>query len=211
MPIATVSDTSILFIHVPKCAGMSVDQFLRDNAQVTAEARLRAYSKNIRLRHLHREPLEQLYSSACFDWVFMIVRHPVARMISEYRYQRRKGGLHPQNFTPFGLWLRFWLRRARRNPSVRENHFRPQADFLTFDAEVFQVEQGLDPFVERFSQITGIETPAPMPIKNASPKQAVHVSDADRRLIGDFFHADFAAFGYDVTQDTDSVTHQAGG
>ena len=211
MPIATVAETSILFVHVPKCAGMSVDKFLRDNAQVTAEARLRAYGKNIRLRHLHREPLEQLYSAACFDWVFMVVRHPVERMISEYRYQRRKGGLHPQNVTPFSLWLRFWLFRARRNPGVRENHFRPQSDFVTFDPEIFKVEHGLTSLEDRFQQITGIETPAPMSRLNTSPTEVVPVSDADRRLIGDFYHADFAAFGYDVHQDVSGVTNQANG
>jgi len=198
MPIASVADKSILFIHVPKCAGMSMDQFLRANAHVTAEARLRAYSKNIRLRHLHREPLEQLYHASCFHWVFMIVRHPVGRMVSEYRYQRRKGGLHPQNFISFSLWLRYWLYRARRNASVRENHFRPQSDFASFGAEVFALENGLGPVVDRFSQVTGVTSPVPIEMRNASPKQPVAVSKADRRLIGDFFHADFAAFGYDI-------------
>ena len=196
MPVVTANGRTLLFVHVPKTAGMSVARFMSDNGTVTAANRLTAYGQSPRLRHLHAEPLTELYAKGCFDWVFMIVRDPVQKMLSEYRYQRRKSGLHLPNLLSFPVWLRYSLARRRRDPSYRENHFRPQAEFRVFDAEVFRLEDGLDHLETRFCEVTGVANPIRMTRENPSPKRKIDVRPQDVALIRETFARDYQEFGY---------------
>lgn len=198
MPVAQTNGKTVLFIHIPKTAGMSIDRFLRANGKVTAAERLTAYGRRVRLRHLHAEPLQELYLPGCFDWCFMIVRHPEQKLISEYRYHRRRGGLRPQNFMSFSVWLRYSFARAHLNPSYRENHFRPQTEFRAFDAEVFRLEDGLSQVEARFGTVTDLGGQlASISRENVSPPTPVVVSELDRALINSRYAADYEAFGYD--------------
>jgi len=196
MPVANISGVSVLFIHIPKCAGMSISRLLADAGTVVSDRYLDAYGRRIRLRHLHREPLQQLYTEASFDWVFAIVRHPEERMKSEYRYQRRKSGFHLQNVMPFQKWLRYSLWRAALSASYRENHFRPQTDFLAFNPEIFRLDDGLEAFQERFRVVTGYSAGGFLNHDNRSPKEEILVTDADRALIRKHYAADYRAFGF---------------
>ena len=79
-------------------------------------------------QHFHGTLLEQLFGAEEFDWAFMVVRHPVGRMVSQYRYEvhRRR---QPLPAPPFFRWLRETILARRDNPYVRDNHLRPQHEF----------------------------------------------------------------------------------
>ena len=98
MPILTTGTKRILYIHVPKTGGTSVEDLLRSYG-----GDLTLYSpRNAGLpcvaQHFHGEVLRELLGLGNsvgnradehgFDFIFMTVRHPISRLLSEYRHQR---------------------------------------------------------------------------------------------------------------------------
>ena len=109
------------------------------------------------------------------DIVFAVVRDPVARMASEYRWQRRgRRGRRLGKLLaclPFGIWLRLMLAMAARHPHAMDNHLRPQSDFIPEGATVFRFEAGLQPVADWLSGETGHPEGLEMPhsLKNRQP------------------------------------------
>ena len=77
----------------------------------------------------------EFFVDTVFDGFFMVVRHPVERLLSQYRYQTRKA--NPiQDRMSFFFWLRYVLLRRRINLYYRVNHFRLPHEFEAFGADV---------------------------------------------------------------------------
>lgn len=197
MPVATVNGRKFLFIHVPKTGGMAMSAFLHAHATVTLEDKVEIDGRLVRARHLHGAAYEQLFPSGAFDWSFVIVRHPVARLVSEYTFQTRKSGFHIQNLMSFPVWLRYSFARADADPGYRDNHFRPQAEFQCFDCDVFRMEEGLDRAAEAFRTRAGLVEITPVARRNASPAGRVDIGIRERALIRERYAGDFELFGYD--------------
>lgn len=154
--------------------------------------------REIHPRHQPREVLEEIFDPAMFDLVFMVVRHPVARLVSEYRYQRRKGGYRLANFLGFGWWLRYHLFRFRSNPSWRDHHFRPQTSFESLGCRVFRLEEGLAAPFAALAEVTGVPRNENPPRRNVSVPIPVKVSGRDLCSIARVYEADFKRYGYEV-------------
>lgn len=193
MPIFTVQDKRVLFIHVPKTGGTAVAQHLSQYMDVSFDAQPPGLAVRLLPRHLHAEPLQALLSTGMFDWTFMVVRDPVERLASEYRYQKRK----PRPVLPPSLWLRRALWHRSRNPYYRDNHFRPQFEFECFGAEVFRYEDGLEHVIEALNRRIGTDIPRALGRDNVSPAIPVRWSRTDLALIGDTYADDFARYGYE--------------
>ena len=170
MPSLTLPDRLIWFAHCPKAGGTSVEQFMVSR---WGEA----------IGHLHwgwdvwwrrggwrlatppSSPQHLVWADARAhlprppDAVFAVVRDPVARMISEYRWQRqaRRGTRlgRALSYLPFSFWLRLMLATARRSPYAFDNHFRPQTDFVPEGARVFRLEDGLQPAIDWLLEAAG--------------------------------------------------------
>jgi hypothetical protein len=197
MPLFEINGRRILFIHVPKNAGTSITNLLSQYSEARLDAKLRIYGKTFRARHLHGELLEQMIHPGMVDYAFMVVRHPLARMISEYHYQRRPGtsGIRWQRLTGFEAWLDYSLWRSSLDPGYWESHFRPQSSFECFDCEVFRLEDGLDAMSHRLSEVTG-QPIGTAPTLNSQPRAHLTVSPSARYRILDRYRNDCARFGY---------------
>jgi hypothetical protein len=134
------------------------------------------------------------------DYAFTVVRHPVARAVSEYRYQRRASGVHLTRWRMAGFetWLRYSLHQAKANPDYRDRHFRPQVDFLCFDCVVHRYEDGLEAVMASLAAATGKDIPYETAPRNISPPRAVRVTQSSLDLLAQFYAADFERFGYSV-------------
>ena len=110
-------------------------------------------SKPIPLQHLHGALLRRLLLPGQFDLVFMLVRDPVQRMISEYRHAREMW--RPEALLSFSAWLRICLGLARTDPAFRNNHFRAQADYHVEGAKVLHYEDGMLPCLNEISATIG--------------------------------------------------------
>jgi hypothetical protein len=199
MPLFEINGRRILFIHVPKNAGTSITSLLSQYSEARLDAKLRIYGKTFRPRHLHGELLEQMIHPGMIDYAFMVVRHPLARMFSEYHYQRRPGtaGIRWQRLTGFEAWLDYSLWRSSLDPGYWENHFRPQSSFECFDCEVFRLEDGLDAMSHRLSEVTG-QPIGTAPTLNSHPRSHPVLGRSIRAKISRRYGPDLYRYGYEV-------------
>jgi hypothetical protein len=138
-----------------------------------------------------------------FDYVFMTVRHPVARIVSEYgmRHQDREA----RSTEGFSSWLNTTLDRYGRNPFLCDNHIRPQIDFMIPGCDVYKQEDKFDAaWVDHLADRLGTSL-----VKSASMGQRLANSHAgekfsllpsDLNRLEAFYAADFDAFGYPVNE-----------
>lgn len=196
MAVFSCRGQSVLFVHTPKCAGTSVTTVLEALGEKRFDDRIRIGRHAVRPRHLPREALERIFLPEMFDYSFMMVRNPVERVLSEYRYQCRKAFPRWQAILGFDRWLALSLARAASDPWYRENHFRPQTDFRVFDCDVFRVEEGLAPLVAKLAEITGMDMPAVTEHRNRTEARDIRMTSRSLDLILRTYRADFEAFGY---------------
>ncbi len=212
MPSLNLNNRLIWFAHCPKAGGTSVEAAM--------VARWGA-----KVEHLHwgwdlwwrrggwraadppNSPQHLIWEDALSalarppDVVFALVRDPVVRMVSEYRWQRhgRRGTRlgRALAYLPFSVWLALMLAMARRNPYAFDNHLRPQADFVPVNAQVFRLEDGMAPVLDWLATIadTDLGQNEP-PHRLHRPGKPVRVGDGAKGRIAAAFAADYTRFEY---------------
>ena len=211
MPSLTLPDRLIWFAHCPKAGGTSIEQLMvarwGDAVGHLYWGWDRWWQKGgWRVADPPNSPQHLVWRDAARllprapDRVFAVVRDPVARMASEYRYQRgaRRGTWMGKALArlPFSIWLRLMLALAERAPYAFDNHLRPQVDFMPEDAEVFHLEAGLRPVADWLSQATGTD-PGAFSLPHALPSgRPARVSAVDQALIARIFARDYDRFAY---------------
>lgn len=212
MPSLTLEHRLIWFAHCPKAGGTSVERILVDHFG-DAVGHLhwgwdlwwkgggwrRANPPNSP-QHLIWEDAERALPRAP-DLVFALVRNPVARLVSEYRYQRRlRRGTRLGRmlaYLPFPLWIRLMLQVARVNPYAFDNHLRPQCDFIPNHAAVFQLEDGMEPVGAWLADHADDATLMfRLPRLLASGAHTPRIDPRDQALIAYVFGSDYIRFGY---------------
>ncbi len=147
-------------------------------------------------QHLHAAPLLMLLRPAKLRYVFMTVRHPLTRVLSEYKMQGRAA----RRAMPLSPWLDRAMTAYMDDPYTTDNHFRPQHEFIVPGCDVFRQEKGYGQvFLERLSERTGMSFEAnTVGNYNADERQDVDEADIEkiRPFVRQFYRQDFAAFGY---------------
>ena len=201
MPVFAINGKSVLFIHVPKTGGTTVERVLSQFGPMSLHNGGNCFrdqfrggwlSKPVPLQHLHGALLKRLLLPGQFDLVFMLVRDPVQRMISEYRHSRGLG--RPEAMLPFSAWLRICLRLVRSDPSFRNNHFRGQADYHVDGAKVLHFEDGMLQCINEISAALGIAKLENLPHERRSKNYAAEPTLSDVELIQQAFAADYEMF-----------------
>ena len=167
---------NILFLHVPKCGGGSIEKFFRDNGFVEEfrciDRRLLGLYR-CSPQHWHRSMLESVLKMDSFDYIFSVVRDPVARLISEYKWRLA----HPLAADGVDLWYERVRDLFSRDPYLFDNHMRAQVEFLVPSAKVFRLEGSLQAVVDRIALDLGMRFKSP---SIANQKSGVH----QKRLYG---------------------------
>ena len=212
MPFTIIDGQGLFFAHVPKAAGTSIEDYL--------EARFGRLSmldrewfgigkghdgvlqRSVRTspQHISAADAEMFLPPPPFPiHRFAFVRDPTARIVSEFKYQRRYGHLKNRTIPPsFTLWFSAMIAAARREPTVCDNHIRPQVDFVSEQTRVFHLEDGFSDFVAWLNDVTDTTAPPEITIGSAlsSGEQVVELTDRDCEMISAYYEEDFREFGY---------------
>lgn len=199
MPLAHYNGKTIFFAHVPKTGGSSVEDYL-----IRRFGPLSIKDKNKRegvlgtgllipTTHLAAVDIKELLPHD-LSYSFAVVRDPLARLKSEFRYQ---SGISRMSKLGFSAWLRVMLTAARREPRLYENHIRPQSDLVPEGAEIFKLENGFDEMIAQLDAVVGDST-ADLSVShlNARKKEPLEMSRADVEAAVAFYDADYERFGY---------------
>jgi hypothetical protein len=207
VPIFTRDQRSVLFVHVPKTGGTTLERLLMQAGwEVGFRATPRTHPDQIRLhrvspQHYHAALLEQTLRLDRFDAIFLVTREPLARFRSEYAMRnKRKDGAGSAEHVE--AWTRRVLGRARRDPCVLDNHLRPQHEFLVPGAQVFRLEDGMDSIVAAVNGAwdLGLSNDIPQHLSSGGDgrisSRDVEVSGAVAASVREFYRRDHELLGY---------------
>ena len=208
MPLFRVNGQLHFFAHVPKCAGTSVEHYLRErfgalafydnfHTQIPPNTRW----TNTSPQHVDIASFYRLIPENWITASFAVVRHPVKRVISAYHFQAEVEGKLEADHS-IDDWLAAWIATADINGFMYDNHLRRQTELVPDDARVFYLEHGLGSVVGYLDGLAE-NSDGPRSIladntRKAGHKPAVTLSDASMALIAEYYAADFARFGYSL-------------
>ncbi len=181
MPLARIADTLIFFVHVPKTGGTSVEAYLRAKGGLALSgARGHGWSRTTP-QHMHRAVHAEMVPPGFYDHGFAVLRDPRARLFSEFRMRvepmraklrplgwmraaaRRARGIPSYGarvgrrleIIDFDTWVARSFAEYRKDPFYKDNHFRPQHEFIDPGLRLFLFEEGLDPVFRWIDEVTG--------------------------------------------------------
>ena len=206
MPVFRREGKNVLFVHVPKTGGTSVERlFVGSGWKATyLDRKVGPESVNWLRRcspqHMHAEMLQLLLHLDRFDHIFMTVRDPLARFRSEYSMRHRDDLRTDSELVD--AWAERAFSKYRANPFRHDNHLRPQHEFLVPGAVVYKLEDGLDRMAADLRERCGLELAEEVPHRMARAKQSgipsekVQVSPETEKRVREFYEGDYTQFGY---------------
>jgi hypothetical protein len=206
MPVYRINGRNVLFIHVLKTGGTSVEKILAAHAsaglhnngrKLLAPAKASLLESGLAMQHFHADILTKMFPVGYFDYAFMIVRHPANRLVSEYMHWRNYSRVVAA--VPFNMWAHNVLRLRLLAPHLSNNHFRAQSDFHCFGAEVFHFEHGLQNILKSVAARLSLPEPDTVPHERKSQALDCPISPGVMQRLKLAYAADYANFGYPMS------------
>ena len=190
----------IIFIHIPKTAGSSIEHLLRDEGKYELDfigvrnGRSTHHYMGIELKLI----LKELYPTY---YKFSFVRNPYDRLISEYFWCRIENVGHKFNktFDEFLDYVEDVIKNKKFFKPIDNDHFIPQYSFLFFNNKLI---------VNNIFKYEDIETVAPLIKKrlkikttlqhlNKSKKNEITLTQEQKDRIYNLYKIDFETFNYE--------------
>lgn len=214
MPLYQYKDISaertFYFVHIPKAGGAAINSyfkkvglkaFFEHDYFKPAEAYLRVIPSHYDYETADRLfRLDRMYS-------FAVVRNPVRRLVSEYKFRVQRFNLPPEiKQLPFKEFLKFAVAKLDKDPDFWKGHFRPQHHFVGPKIKkIYRYEDGLDNVVRHVFADNGlkIDGTIDVPTVNKTKSQPVEIDDETIGFIARNYGEDFKRFGYPIEQPVD--------
>jgi hypothetical protein len=221
-----VNNKIVLFTHVPKCAGVSVESYLekvvgslsfRDNAYLSHEAST-VWNKSSP-QHVDGLSMSRLFpDSKFFDHYFSVVRHPIKRVVSAYKFQKYVEKSIASNMKINDFFLRL---KAEDINSIGfcDNHFMPMHRFFVplngfkyklfkrVKYKVFKLEEGLQE-VKNWLETEVFDSQTNIQIGHENSMDKFDLSSEDFTLnaeaiyhLNELYKQDFELFQYSPSHD----------
>lgn len=198
MTMLRVAQKIVLFVHIPKTGGTTIEDYYR------TIGRLSIFSRNswglCPPQHWDAEIINDLIPPEFYDYAFAVVRHPYDRVLSEYKYRCDLGSVDPAR-TRFSDWFSAAAKACRTDPRTLQNHMRPQAEFLFADVEVFKFERGLGTIIADVDRKLEVMESREIPHSKRGGERVVQIGESDLQLVREFYERDFYEFSYDPSFD----------
>lgn len=197
MPFIQHNGKCILFIHIPKAGGTSIESWMKGIAPLRLFSVGVPHASRCTPQHYRMQDIRSILGDGFFDYALAVVRNPYDRIESEYRMraQLAKQGFW-KAFPAFSLWIEDNLDRQKREKFHLDNHLRPQWEFIGQDVEIFQLENGLSAPLAAMAAHLGIEPPAEDFHERRSDPLEIEWDPVDRIRVRDHYARDFETFGY---------------
>lgn len=206
MPLYEHRGRRVLFVHIPKTGGTSIEAAFRraDFEESYRSTSLTSYGCHP--QHLTAKNLVEEFPGLPFDYVFAVVRDPVARFGSERVWRAGHKAKAGKPIPDFDSFANDWLDRYEANPSVGGNHFRPQIEFLLPRMDVYRFEDGIDWIMSRVAARLevprlGRKVPHRMGPRIEADRSLDALSTATRARLAALYLVDSAALGYPMSFD----------
>jgi len=205
------TEKSFLFIHVPKTGGTAIETYFRGIGLAgyfdpPTYMPVRPYLK-VPPAHYDYGVLNRLYNLDAL-YSFAVVRHPVRRMVSEYKWALEKSNATAKLAgMSFADYLAFMFEQYRRDENVAAGHFKPQVRFVGDKvSKIFKYEAGLESIIGHVLQDVGLrfDGQVKLPVVNNTSGDKVVPTPDEVGAIRAFYAEDFAAFGYEATEPEES-------
>lgn len=200
MPFIETNNRRIIFIHIPKTGGTSVEYWLSRYGDLRLRSNGRPSGLKTTAQHLTWSDVTEMFGDNYFDYAFTIVRNPYARIESAYKMRSILGDSDRFPLVPeFSIWLRTHLERWRADPWHLDNHLRPQWLFVGNNVHSFKLEDGLSAALEAVAASNGLEMSGALPhaMASGSFKGDLNWDDAQIDMVRDAYGRDFERYGYD--------------
>lgn len=162
MPVFRIGGKLVLFIHIPKAAGTSIEAMLGLHPQCSSVHCLETGTDNAfnaaafcSPQHFHAELLKTIFNIRQFDFVFTVIRDPLCRLLSEHTMRIQRKDIADQSFD---LWYAIAREQRLENPYVYDNHLRPASEFILDCCHVFDLGDGLSNIWQQVAKIIGISS-----------------------------------------------------
>ena len=191
MPLFTRKDINILFVHIPKTAGMYVyENFYKRGFKM--QEPLGRIVDGVTIQHVLAKQAFEIYKNYNIAKSFCIVRHPIHRLVSECNYH----GTYGSEINSCAKKI-FELYR-NNSSSYRDNHIRPQSDFINEQTVYFKYENGVDTAINKFFADIDGELIHDNTVVNASKKRynIEQLNDETINMIREFYKEDFNRLNY---------------
>jgi hypothetical protein len=183
----------IYFAHIPKTGGSSISSaMINAGAKRALHARSNLGYLRCPPQHMHRDLYIKLIPKEALSASFAVVRNPVDRLVSEFKYLRRLNMID-QNFPDF---VRDAFSKYKDNNYIYQNHIRPQSQFVTNWMTVFKFENpaGLQKAVN--FACDALTLPRQKIGKENASSNIVEVDSTLREIIIEFYKSDCDRFNY---------------
>lgn len=127
MPFIEVDGKRVLFIHIPKTGGTSVEAWLRTQGPLWLHSIGGPAVSRCTPQHYRLADIEHVLGEGYFDYAFAIVRDPYERLASEYKMRaaQQESGFW-KVAQPFSYWAEVNLAKQKDHAFQWDNHLRPQ-------------------------------------------------------------------------------------
>lgn len=178
MPVIKYKDVLLHFAHIPKCGGTSIERYVQglngvslaflDEQYVISPPQQRHWNISSP-QHIDGESLSRLFPKDFFTAFFTIVRHPIARLESAYKFQRlveRRIG----SGETLDQFVKTSLLENVLTKGWMDGHFFPQSGFFYPGAnyQVFKLEENGAERAKAFIDAALFGNPASHPMTHSN-------------------------------------------
>lgn len=211
LPVFSRGHQHILFVHIPKTAGSSIEDYFAKGGWTVAyldrsnpaNPESSNYYRKVSPQHMHGHLLADAFDLSKFDLIFTVVRNPIQRFKSEFAYRHPElSDLEVSEEQVQDWWFRQKMLLAK-NPSHLDNHLRHQSDFLIEGMSVIKYEEGFLRVTELANSFGSIQ-PKPVEIDSSMPRvgsswnslRSVPISKALENDLLEHYKVDYSSLGF---------------
>jgi len=195
--------------HVPKTGGTTVESFFHKLGFSVALGKENAAIRDIMRcppQHYHYDILDKLLILKNIQYSFIVVRHPLNRLLSDYKWAMTKSTMSDSHIQ-FDEWVDHVFKNYNLDRNYLANHIRPQYFFNgPHIHKVHKYEDGLENVLLQVMSAIGITFQGDFRLEKLNTSQDyndiyaenIEIKSLTKEKIMKFYKRDFKEFGYSL-------------